>query len=99
MFTLRGFALESFRQRWLSVVTPRTTVLILGDARSNHRDPGAGSLRQIARAAAAVHWLNPEPAAAWGVGDSAIGDYRPSCTSVTECRTFRQLTHFIQAVV
>ncbi len=94
-----GHALESFHQRWRGVVTPRTTVLILGDGRSNYRDPGSGFLRQIARRAAAVHWLNPEPAAAWGVGDSAIADYRAHCTSVTECRTFRQLAHFIQAVV
>jgi uncharacterized protein len=94
-----GHALESFRSRWGNAVSPRTTVLILGDGRSNYRDPSAWSLRDLARRASSVHWLNPEPRAAWGTGDSAIGDYRPHCTSVTECRTFNQVARFIEAIV
>jgi len=94
-----GHALESFRSQWGSAVSPRTTVLILGDGRSNYRDPSAWSLRDLARRASSVHWLNPEPRAAWGTGDSAIGDYRPHCTSVTECRTFNQVARFIEAIV
>jgi hypothetical protein len=93
-----GHALESFAAQWGSAVSPRTTVLVLGDGRSNYRDPAAGSLRGLARRASAVHWLNPEPRAAWGTGDSAIDDYRPYCTAVTECRTFRQVARFIEAL-
>ena len=94
-----GHALESFVSRWGSTVSPRATVLILGDGRSNYRDPSAGSLRDLARRASAVHWLNPEPRASWGTGDSAIADYRPHCASVTECRTFSQVARFVEALV
>lgn len=93
-----GHALESFTAQWGSAVSPRTTVLILGDGRGNYRDPAAWRLRDLARRASSVHWLNPEPRSAWGTGDSAIDDYRPHCTSVTECRTFSQVARFIQAL-
>jgi uncharacterized protein with von Willebrand factor type A (vWA) domain len=93
-----GHALESFAAQWGSAVSPRTTVLVLGDGRSNYRDPAAWSLRDLARRASSVHWLNPEPRAAWGTGDSAIDDYRPYCTAVTECRTFHQVARFIEAL-
>jgi uncharacterized protein with von Willebrand factor type A (vWA) domain len=94
-----GHALESFLAQWGNAVSPRTTVLILGDGRSNYRDPCAWTLRDLARRASSIHWLNPEPRAAWGTGDSAIDDYRRHCTSVTECRTFSQVARFIEAMV
>jgi uncharacterized protein len=94
-----GHVLDAFWARWGSAVTARTTVLILGDARSNHRDPNAAALARIGRQARAVHWLNPEPSSAWGTGDSAMADYRPHCVSVSECRTVRQLTRFVEKAI
>lgn len=94
-----GHVLEMFWATWGSAVTSRTTVIILGDARTNYRDPNAATLARIGRQARAVHWLNPEPFAAWGTGDSAMADYRAHCTSVAECRTIRQLSRFVETAI
>ncbi|MFF8772314.1 VWA domain-containing protein [Kitasatospora sp. NPDC015120] len=89
-----GAALAEFADRHLDAVGPRTSVLILGDARNNHRDPGLPALRLIAARARRVHWLNPEQPALWGTGDSAA----PAYAAVVEmhcCRNARRLGEFI----
>ena len=42
-----------------------------------------------------VYWLNPEPRAYWGTGDSILGEYAVHCDNVFECRNLRQLEHFV----
>ncbi|MFF2348668.1 VWA domain-containing protein [Kitasatospora sp. NPDC058115] len=89
-----GAALAEFADRHLDAVGPRTSVLILGDARNNHRDPRLPALRLIAARARRVHWLNPEQPALWGTGDSAA----PAYAGVVEmhcCRNARRLGEFI----
>ena len=93
-----GQVLESFRQRFAAGLDPRSTVLILGDARSNYHEPRADALARIAARAGQLHWLNPEPESAWDSGDSVIGRYAPNCTSVVECRTIRQLRGFVESL-
>ncbi len=72
-----GKALGVFESRFMSAVDPRTTVVIVGDGRTNYLDPNVDALRTIARRAARVLWLNPEPRASWGFGDSAMERYLP----------------------
>jgi len=91
-----GNALATFADRWAQELTRRTTVLILGDARGNYHDPQEKSLAAIRRRAGALHWLNPEQAAAWDSGDSVIGRYAPYCDTVVECRNLRQLRAFVE---
>jgi uncharacterized protein with von Willebrand factor type A (vWA) domain len=91
-----GNAMATFADRWAEELTRRTTVLILGDARGNYHDPQEKSLAAIRRRAGALHWLNPEQAAAWDSGDSVIGRYAPYCDSVVECRNLRQLRAFVE---
>lgn len=93
-----GHVLESFQERFAAGLSPRSTVLILGDARSNYHEPRADSLAGIAARAGRVHWLNPEPKSSWDSGDSVIGRYAPHCTSVMECRTIRQLRGFVESL-
>jgi uncharacterized protein len=93
-----GHALESFWQHWGEEVRTRTTVIVLGDARSNYHDPGEGVLKAVQQRAAHLFWLNPEPRAAWNSGDSVIGRYQPFCDAVHECRNIRQLRHFVEAL-
>jgi len=66
-------------------------VLILGDARTNFRDPRAEALRRVRDRCARVWWLNPERRTGWGEGDSAMGLYAPHCDQVHECATTGQL--------
>jgi uncharacterized protein len=91
-----GNSLETFHTRYGRQLTPRTTVIITGDARNNYRPPRDRVLGDIAEAARAVIWLNPEPEAYWDTGDSAMSHYAAHCTSVHEVRTLRQLEQFIE---
>jgi uncharacterized protein len=91
-----GHALESFWERWGEQIRKRTTVIVLGDARTNYHDPAAGVLKSVRQRAAHLFWLNPEPKAAWNSGDSVIGSYQPFCDAVHECRNIRQLKGFVE---
>ena len=93
-----GAALEAFWARYGADVGPRTTVVLLGDARSNYHPARPWVMAELSRAARHVHWLNPEPRAYWDSGDSVIGDYAPYCDGVHECRNLRQLGRFVEAV-
>ncbi|MFJ4803202.1 vWA domain-containing protein [Streptomyces murinus] len=85
-----GMALGEFTERYGAAVGPRTTVFVLGDARTNQSDPNLPAVREIARRARRVYWLNPEPAGQWGTGDSAAPAYA-GLVEMHECRTARQL--------
>ena len=76
-----------------------STVLITGDARTNHRPPGDGSLARIAERARRVYWLNPEPVDQWDTHDSAMSTYAPHCHSTHEVRTLRQLVTCVEHLV
>ncbi|MGA7097859.1 MAG: VWA domain-containing protein, partial [Acidimicrobiia bacterium] len=91
-----GNSMETFFNRYGRQLTPRTTVIITGDARNNYRPPRAEVLADVARSSRALVWLNPEPQAYWDTGDSAMSYYAAHCTSVHEVRTLRQLELFIE---
>lgn len=93
-----GNSLETFYERYGSQLTPRTTVIITGDARNNYRPARDGVLADVARASRGLVWLNPEPMAYWDTGDSAMSHYARHCTSVHEVRTLRQLEEFVETL-
>jgi uncharacterized protein len=68
---------------------------VLGDARNNYHASGAPALKEIARRAGHLFWLNPEPIVAWDSDDSAMREYTTFCDGVFECRNVRQLRSFI----
>ncbi len=76
---------------------PRATVIVLGDARTNGRDPRADVFAQIAVRAGRAFWLNPEPRLYWNYGDSVIAAYEQHCTAF-ECWTTSQLEDFVRAL-
>jgi uncharacterized protein with von Willebrand factor type A (vWA) domain len=93
-----GAALEAFWARYGHEIGPRSTVVVLGDARSNYHASRPWALAELARAARQVHWLNPEPRSYWDSGDSVMGDYAPYCDGVHECRNLRQLGRFVDVL-
>ena len=93
-----GVALNRFAERFADAVTPRSTVIITGDARNNYRDSGVTVLASIADRARAVHWLNPEANRYWDTGDSIMATFAAVCDSVHEVRTLRQLERFVERV-
>ena len=70
-----GRALARFEARFPDAVDGRTTVLVLGDGRTNHRPHGAEVLARIRSRAKRLLWLCPEPKSRWGTGDSAMPLY------------------------
>lgn len=90
-----GHSLESFWDRYGAALGRRSTVLVLGDGRTNYHSSGAPALRRIAERAGRLFWLNPEPVAAWNSGDSVVREYEPFCHRMVECRHVRQLRAFI----
>src|SRR5450759_511851 len=90
-----GHALTVFWERWGEEITPRTSVLLLGDARNNYHASQAWVVKELQDRARRVYWLNPEPRAYWNSGDSIVGEYGVHCDSVIECRTLRQLEQFV----
>ena len=89
-----GNALEVFAERWPTAVGPRTSLLVLGDGRTNFRHPGLPTLAELVRRSRSAHWLNPEPRRLWGTGDSAADRYREVIPMV-EVRTAAQLADFV----
>lgn len=85
-----GVSLGEFAERYGAAVGPRTTVFVLGDARTNMADPNPAALRRIAGQARHLHWLNPEPRSLWGTGDSAAPEYA-EVVAMHECRNVLQL--------
>ncbi|MBK3642797.1 VWA domain-containing protein [Streptomyces sp. MBT33] len=85
-----GVALGEFAERYGDAVGPRTTLFVLGDARTNMSDPNLAAVRQVAERARRVYWLNPEPRPQWGTGDSAAPEYA-ELVEMHECRNARQL--------
>lgn len=86
-----GRALAELAAIALDDIDRRTTVIILGDARSNYGDPGQASLRRIRDRARRVIWLNPEPRTFWNTGDSEMRRLGAACDRVDSCRSLTQL--------
>ncbi len=93
-----GAALRGFAQDWPDAVTSRTSLLILGDARTNYRDPALDTLRGLVEVAKHAHWLNPEAEKMWGTGDSAADRYA-EVVEMHECRSARQLTGVVSRLL
>ncbi|WP_081238138.1 vWA domain-containing protein [Streptomyces viridosporus] len=89
-----GTALGEFAERCAGAVGPRTTVFVLGDARTNMADPNLPAVRELAGRARRVYWLNPEQRSRWGTGDSAAPEYA-ELVEMHECRTVRQLSALV----
>ncbi|WP_346622610.1 VWA domain-containing protein [Blastococcus montanus] len=89
-----GNAFEVFADRWASAVGPKTSLLVLGDGRTNYRQPGVPVLAGLVSKARSAHWLNPEPRRLWGSGDSAADRYG-EVIDMVECRNAAQLTDFV----
>lgn len=94
-----GKAFEDLIEDHADAIDRRTTVLILGDGRSNHSPPRIDLLREIAGKAKRVVWLCPEPPSLWGTGDSVMPDYRPWCSRLDRCATLGDLEAAIDDIL
>ncbi|MCA1451643.1 VWA domain-containing protein [Bradyrhizobium sp. BRP22] len=94
-----GNSFDDFEKGWMDTITPQTTVIVLGDARSNNLDPRADILRRIAERSKRLVWLNPEGRMTWGFGDSEMPRYATFCSVVRQCATAQQLERAVSDIV
>ncbi len=93
-----GNAFASFVEQHSHSLTSRSSLLILGDGRTNFRNPDVDSLEQMVAVARHAHWLNPEPRGQWGSGDSAALVYGDVVT-MHECRSAEQLAAVVAGLL
>jgi uncharacterized protein with von Willebrand factor type A (vWA) domain len=90
-----GTSLARFLETYGRDVGPKTTLLILGDARNNYRDRKTWALKELSDRARHSYWLNPEGRQDWDTGDSTASEYAAYVDKMVEVRNVRQLEDFI----
>jgi uncharacterized protein len=93
-----GRAFTDFANSFPHALGPRSSLLVLGDARSNYSDLALPVLRDLASAARHAYWLNPEHRRHWDTGDSAATAYG-GVVPMVECRNLAQLGAFVHDLV
>ena len=97
-YTDYGRVWLEFLEQVIDDLDPRSTVIVLGDARTNGREPHAPAFAEVAERAGRTFWMNPEPKLYWNYGDSVMAAYEPHCDGVFECWTTKQLEAFVNAL-
>ncbi|MEM6496479.1 MAG: VWA domain-containing protein [Pseudomonadota bacterium] len=99
MSTDYGRALDDLKSNHADAIDRRTTVIVLGDARSNYRDPRSDVMKWLNDRSRRVVWLNPEPESFWGIGDSEMLRYRPYCHVAKTCSTIKHLERVVDEIL
>src|SRR3954471_2367850 len=97
-YTDYGRVWLEFLGKVIDDLDPRSTVIVLGDARTNGREPHAAAFGAISERAGRTFWMNPEPKLYWNYGDSVMQAYEKYCDGVFECWTVKQLEVFVNAL-
>ena len=94
-----GRTLRLFAARHMDTINKKTTVIVIGDGRTNYGNPEEGILETIRARSRRVIWLNPETEQFWNSGDSEMRTYAVFCNEVRACWNLNQLAAFIQDLV
>ncbi|HYM35785.1 MAG TPA: VWA domain-containing protein, partial [Steroidobacteraceae bacterium] len=86
-----GQALSDFAALCLDDVDKRSTIVIIGDARSNNAPLRRDILKAMSERCKRLIWLNPEPPSLWNTGDSEMNAYGIYCHQVAECNSLAHL--------
>ena len=94
-----GETFIEFKERYIQELSSKTTLIIIGDARSNYMNPHAEILEEMRNKCKRVIWLNPEPIQSWDTGDSEMYTYKAHCNEIRPCQNINQLFSFIEELV
>lgn len=94
-----GRTFREFKQKHMDILNKKTTLIIIGDARSNYLNPEENILDVMRERSRRVVWLNPETKMFWNSGDSEMRVYQPYCHEVRLCQNLDQLLAFIHELV
>ena len=90
-------AFRSFRDG--SDLDSRSSLLIIGDARTRGLDAAADVLHDLTQRCRTTHWLNPDPEDQWDNAHSSARTYEAVCDQMVEVRTIRQLADWISTTL
>jgi len=94
-----GETFRQFRDKHMDALNKKTTLIIIGDARSNYFHPEDRILEEMREKCRRLIWLNPEPESSWNTGDSEMFAYKPHCHELRECRNLNQLVDFVEELI
>jgi uncharacterized protein len=94
-----GKTFREFKKDHMDSLTKRTTLIIMGDGRTNYLHPEDKILEEMRERCKRVIWLNPEPESVWNTGDSEMYAYKAHCNELRQCRNLNQLVEFIEELV
>lgn len=94
-----GAALGALQTDHWNRIDRRTTVIILGDGRSNYGNPRIDVMRELQAQSKKVIWLCPEHPSMWGTGDSEIPRFKPFCDLMQQCRTVKDLERVVDMIL
>jgi hypothetical protein len=94
-----GQALMDLQSQSWDVIDRRTTVIVLGDGRSNDSYPRLDIFSELADRCRRLVWLCPEPPRRWGTGDSCMLQYEPFCSQLSYCATAADLERAVDEVL
>ncbi len=94
-----GLTFRQFKQNYMDILNKKTTLIIIGDGRSNYSNPEEQILDEMREKSRRVIWLNPETPYFWYTGDSEMRTYQAYCHEVRPCQNLNQLLDFIKSLV
>jgi uncharacterized protein with von Willebrand factor type A (vWA) domain len=94
-----GYTFRRFKADHMESLNKKTTLIIIGDGRSNYSNPEEGILDEMREKCRRIIWLNPESFPFWYSGDSEMRTYQAYCHEVRPCQNLNQLTEFIKELV
>lgn len=94
-----GLTLRQFKKHYMDILNKKTTLIIIGDGRTNYGNPEEQILDKMRERSRRVIWLNPETQYFWYTGDSEMRTYQACCDEVRPCQNLNQLLDFIKTLV
>jgi len=94
-----GLTLRQFKTHYMDILNKKTTLIIIGDGRTNYGNPEEQILEEMREKSRRVIWLNPETQYFWYTGDSEMRTYEACCDEVRPCQNLNQLLDFIKSLV
>jgi hypothetical protein len=94
-----GLTLRQFKKQYMDILNKKTTLIIIGDGRTNYSNPQDQILEEMRERSRRLIWLNPETRHFWYTGDSEMRTYQTCCDEIRPCQNLNQLLDFIKSLV